>query len=137
MGGGVQVQDGVHAQRRMLTPEGKDLVEVRRVLDKEARIAQYPADGVVAVRDHDAGHRLHRLAELVQRGVQRVRIGLPGRLEQCGEDLRRVHPASPRLRPLPFPDSTAGLHFPAPGGSPDRPQTAPGPVRHPGTELAE
>ena len=66
-------------------------VKIRIVRDTEARIAQHSVDRVVTDYHHVGRTELDDLADLVQGGVQRIRVGSARWRAQLGEDSHDVH----------------------------------------------
>ena len=82
----VQVQDPVRHldKHRIRPPSGEVLVETGFVGDAEAGIALDGVNGVATDHQHVARAELDHLADVVQRGVQRIRICPPRWRAPCG-----------------------------------------------------
>src|SRR5215472_13871844 len=92
----VQVQDPVGGldEYRIGVPVGEILIEVGLVGHPVAGVAQHQVDRVVADDQHLTDSSVDDLTELMQLGVERVRIRSALRRAERGQYLDRVHSSS-------------------------------------------
>ena len=87
--GGFRLSRESPSQAGWSLPARTDLVQPGGIGEAKGRVAQHRV-GSVVTRDQDDRVRAERGSRVMQRGIQRVRIGLALRRQQRCEDLARA-----------------------------------------------